>query len=135
MARLRLLLLLLLLLLLHSCAGESVLLLTRDRAVADSPRAGGLETPTVSSLPPALCDLNVAYTAVSGLDEWPNALATLDVVSFSSNLSSWVLVWVLSDAETLQGPSVSGALLINPGGGASLSAPKHHVHPLSPQLQ
>jgi hypothetical protein len=78
-----------------------------------------------------VCDLNVAYTAVSGLDEWPNALAALDVVSFSRDLSSWVLVWVLSDAETLQGASVSGALLINPGGGATSSPPMHHDHPLT----
>ena len=72
---------------------------------------------TLSSLPPVVCDLNVAYNAASGLDEWPNALARLDIVSvLSTNLSSWVAVWVPNDAETLKGDSVSGALLVNPGG-------------------
>jgi hypothetical protein len=85
-----------------------------------------------SELPPARCELNVAYAAHSDAGEWPLGVASVRIVNFlRTNLSSWQVVWTLVDDEQLLGESVRGALLINPGGRACMGCLESRALPES----
>ena len=68
--------------------------------------------------PPPLCELNVAFGAASAAGEWPTAHAALWLFNNRAdvNFSSWQAVWTLAEADTLLSDTVTGAILINPGG-------------------
>jgi hypothetical protein len=80
--------------------------------------AAALEPPSPS------CELNIAFGAASAPGEWPLAHAGLWLFTSRGNVSSWQVVWTLEEADALLGDTVTGALLINPGGRA-------HAHPHS----
>ena len=68
--------------------------------------------------PPPLCELNVAFGAASAAGEWPTSHAALWLFNNRAdvNFSSWQAVWTLAEADTLLSDTVTGAILINPGG-------------------
>jgi hypothetical protein len=68
--------------------------------------------------PRPLCELNVAFGAASAPGEWPTAHAALWLFNNrgDQNFSSWQAVWTLPEADTLLSDTVTGAILINPGG-------------------
>lgn len=73
---------------------------------------------SVSAHPPVTCELNVEFGA-SLVPGAGSASAALRLVNNQlASLSSWQVLWTLSDDELLLGETVQGALLINPGGRA-----------------
>jgi hypothetical protein len=92
----------------------SLLLLLPRQSVTALPfgLAAALEPPR------PLCELNVAFGAASAAGEWPTAHAALCLFNNrgDQNFSSWQAVWTLPEADTLLSDTVTGAILINPGG-------------------